>query len=123
MPQNGIHKKPIYCQKYYINSKSCAECHCFHINLCCSVLGGVRPKCSYARAVAQRPREVRSKNPICIKYGSDTSSIVSSSSCTLAAIVVIPTGPPENFVITVSKTFLSKESNPLWSISKSSKAF
>src|SRR3989344_6555040 len=108
MPQNGIHKKPIYCQKYYINSKSCAECHCFHINLCCSVLGGVRPKCSYARAVAQRPREVRSKNPICIKYGSDTSSIVSSSSRTEAAMVVSPTGPPLNLLITELRICLSK---------------
>src|SRR3989338_4124855 len=33
-------------------------------------LGGVNPRCSQARAVAILPRGVRSRKPICIRYGS-----------------------------------------------------
>jgi len=40
---------------------------------------------------------VLAKNPICIKYGSYTSSRVSTSSFTVAANVSKPTGPPLYF--------------------------
>lgn len=40
--------------------------------LCCGICspGGVSPRCRYAARVTQRPRGVRFKKPICIKYGS-----------------------------------------------------
>ena len=57
------------------------------------------PKCLYASAVAFLPRGVLAKNPICIKYGSYTSSIVATSSFTVAANVSSPTGPPLYFSI------------------------
>lgn len=40
--------------------------------LCCGVCspGGVNPRCRYAARVTQRPRGVRFKKPICIRYGS-----------------------------------------------------
>ena len=41
--------------------------------------GGTRPRCSQAPAVSWRPREVRANSPICIRYGSITSSSVSMS--------------------------------------------
>src|SRR5207249_3260924 len=41
---------------------------------------GSRPKCSKARRVAMRPRDVRFRKPICIRYGSIISSIESFSS-------------------------------------------
>src|SRR5947207_11677937 len=41
---------------------------------CSALRGGVKPKCLYAPAVAQRPRGVRARNPCCIRNGSYTSS-------------------------------------------------
>ena len=62
------------------------------------------------------------KKPICIKYGSYTSSIVSTSSPIVAASVSKPTGPPLYFNIIVSRIFLSISSNPISSISNLFKA-
>ncbi len=50
--------------------------------------------CSFAAGVVTRPRGVRLMNPICIRKGSYTSSMVSVSSLTLTASVSAPTGPP-----------------------------
>ena len=56
--------------------------------------GAGRCRCSYASCVTQRPLGVRVKNPICIRYGSYTSSSVTASSPIVAASVSSPTGPP-----------------------------
>ena len=42
--------------------------------------GAVRPRCSQPDGVSCRPRGVRASKPICIRYGSTTSSIVSIGS-------------------------------------------
>ena len=52
------------------------------------------PKWSYACFVTTLPLVVLTKNPICSKYGSYTSSIVPISSPIVALKVSIPTGPP-----------------------------
>ena len=71
----------------------------------------------YALGSAILPRSVRDTNPICIKYGSYTSSIVSISSPVDAASDSIPTGPPLYCSINTWRTFLSVLSSPSSSIS------
>ena len=52
------------------------------------------------------------RNPIWIKYGSIISSIDSRSSLIEAEIVPTPTGPPSNFSMIESRSFLSTSSKP-----------
>src|SRR5216684_3015139 len=79
---------------------------------CSETLGGVKPKCRYAPAVAQRPRGVRARNPCCMRKGSYTSSSVPASSPTAAAMVVSPTGPPSNCSMMVFRIRPSMSSRP-----------
>ena len=55
--------------------------------------GTLRPRCSYALRVTQRPRGVRVRKPSCMRYGSYTSQSVTDSSPMVAASVSMPTGP------------------------------
>src|SRR6185436_17082718 len=56
-----------------------------------SLPGAVRPKYSYARDVATRPRGVRSRNPAWMRNGSWMSSMASFSSLIAAAMLLTPT--------------------------------
>lgn len=76
----------------------------------------------YAGGNTTLPLKVLDINPICIKYGSYTSSIVSTSSPTVTANASIPTGLPAYCTIIVSSGFLSISSNPNSSISNLFKA-
>ncbi|MPM82304.1 hypothetical protein SDC9_129365 [bioreactor metagenome] len=79
--------------------------------------GTFNPRCSYASLVTHLPRGVRFKNPICIRYGSYTSSIVTVSSPTVADNVSSPTGPPSKLLIIIVSILLSRLSRPSSSIS------
>src|SRR5579872_2766580 len=70
------------------------------------------PRCAYACAVAFRPLEVRTTKPHLSKYGSTTSSTVSASSVSVAAIAPIPTGPPLYCSIIVRRKARSSRSKP-----------
>ena len=59
-----------------------------------------------------RPRGVRCRNPFCTRKGSYTSSIVSASSPTAAAMVPTPTGPPSNFSMIARRIRASISSRP-----------
>ena len=52
------------------------------------------PELRYAAGSGTLPLTVRAIKPICIRYGSYTSSTVSASSPIVVAIVSIPTGLP-----------------------------
>ena len=68
------------------------------------------------------PLGVLDKKPICIKYGSYTSSIVSISSPIVAASVSSNNGPPIYYSIIVLNNLLSNSSKPISSISSLFKA-
>ena len=73
--------------------------------------------CLYAEGIGILPLAVLAIKPICIKYGSYTSSTVSGSSPIVVAIVSIPIALPLYFIIIVSNIFLSISSKPISSIS------
>ena len=62
--------------------------------------------------VAQRPRGVRVKKPICIRYGSHRSSSVTASSPRAAASVSRPTGPPLYISMMARSRLRSSSSKP-----------
>ena len=72
--------------------------------------------------VAMRPRAVRIRKPCWIRYGSITSSSVPRSSPTAAAMLSMPTGPPSNFSMIVSRNLRSSVSKPCGSTSSRSSA-
>ena len=67
--------------------------------------------------MAMRPRGVRWRKPIWMRYGSIMSSMVSSSSPMATAMLFSPTGPPANFCMMVCSTIVSIMSSPCSSIS------
>ena len=60
----------------------------------CAPPRGFTPRWARAAGVVLRPWAVRWTKPILSRYGSTTSSSVSTSSVSVAAIALMPTGPP-----------------------------
>src|SRR6185312_3689746 len=84
--------------------------------------GALTPKCKYEARLTMRPRAVRTRNPCWMRKGSITSSRVPRSSPMAAARLSMPTGPPSNLSMMVSRSLRSRVSKPWGSTSSRSRA-
>ena len=69
-----------------------------------ALASGAETEVQVGARVAMRPRAVRIRKPCWIRNGSSTSSMVPRSSPTAAARLSMPTGPPSNFSMIVSRS-------------------
>ena len=115
--RHDIFKSIVYCEAEYVTEteakfKMAFDAFVFLLlnrknqsRVCCPSCS--IPRCLYAAEETHLPRGVLLKKPICIRYGSYTSSSVPASSEIAAARVSSPTGPPWNFSIIVRRMLLS----------------